>query len=229
MIRSAFASVLLLVGVLFVGEALAAPMELPGLDSTRYQLVWHADRPLAADDEAARRSQTVEDLSVEERKKIQARLKVRRQVVGIHQVLSFSTTGLLLAAEVFGVINFVAIDKGSPVYNQLKPSLGTHRVLVGAALSTYLAAGITAWTMPPAYKANIQRKPGGKKKVDSGKVHVALSVGHGIGMAAMLVSGALMANAADNKAWKGLAVYHTAFGITTAALVLSAGIVINTL
>jgi hypothetical protein len=181
------------------------------------------------DAEMGRRDQTLGDLSLEERKKIQARLKVRRELVGIHQVLSFSTTGLLLAAEVFGMINLAALDQGSPVYDRLKPSLGTHRVLVGAALSTYLAAGITAWTMPPAYKANIQRIPGAKKKTDSGKVHVALSVGHGIGMAAMLVSGALMANAADNKAWKGLAVYHTAFGITTAALVLGAAIVINTL
>lgn len=229
MTRAVLALPALLILVLFSGAAVAGPMELPGPDPARYHLGWEADLSGAVDDDAARRDQSIEDMSIEERKKIQERLKVRRKLVEVHQVLSFATTGLILAAEVFGVVNLVAIDRGSPVYSRLKPSLGSHRVLVGAALSTYFAAGLTAWAMPPAYKANIQKAPGAKTKTDSGKVHVALSVGHGIGMAAMLVSGALMANAADNKAWKGLAVYHTAFGITTAALVFSAAIVINTL
>ena len=56
-----------------------------------------------------------------------------------------------------------------------------------------------------------------------------MSVAHGIGMATMLITGGLMANAADNKAWEPLMATHVAAGFTTAALVLGAGIVINTL
>lgn len=209
----------------FAPEATAAP------DPTKFSLEWSRGGALDAPDvepEVGRRDQAVSDLSVEERKKIQAQLKLRRKLADVHQVLAFTTTGLILAAEVVGAINIAALDKGSPVYGNLKPSLGTHRVLAGAALSTYFAAGFTAWAMPPAYKANIGVKSG-KKKVDSGDVHVALSVGHGIGMATMLATGLLMANAADNKAWKPLAVTHTTVGFATAAMVLGAAIVINTL
>ncbi len=229
MIRASLAGLAALLCVAVSVPAAAAPMELPALDASRFSLRFAGDFSPAVDSDVARRDQSMEDLTIDERKALQARLKVRRSMVEVHQVLSFATTGLIVAAEVFGVVNLVALDQGDPIYSRLKPSLGSHRVLVGAALGTYFAAGLTAWTMPPAYKANIQRAEGAKHKTDSGKVHVALSVGHGIGMAAMLVSGALMANAADNKAWTGLAVTHTAVGITTAALVFSAAIVINTL
>ena len=220
MIRS-----LLVAGVLLLalpGALHAAPMDLPGPSASRYELVWGPA-------ESGRRDASVAELSVEERKKIQAQLKLRRKLADVHQVLAFTTTGFILAAEVVGVINLVGLDTGSPTYDRLKPSLGSHRVLVGAALSTYLASGIAAWAMPPAYKANVAAATPGRKKVDSGDLHVALSVGHGIGMATMLATGILMANVADNKAWQPLAVAHTAAGFTTAALVLGAGIVINTL
>ena len=169
------------------------------------------------------------DLSVEERRKIQARLKVRRAMAEAHQVMAFTTAGLIIAAGVFGVINLVALDMGDPTYRNLKPSLGVHRVLAGAAVGTYFASGVLAWAMPPAYKSNLAGPAGRKKKADSGDIHVALSVAHGVGMATMLATGLLMANAADNSAWEPLVVTHTAVGFTTAAMVIGAGIVINTL
>ena len=223
MIRALFvAAVLCLVAL--AAPAQAAPMNLPGLDPSRYSL----GAELSIDTDVARRDAGVDELSVEERKKIAAQLKLRRKLADVHQVLAFTTTGLLTAAVVFGAINVAALDRGSPAYASLKPSLGTHRVLAGAALSTYFAAGLSAWAMPPAYKANVAARAG-KKKADSGDIHVALSVGHGIGMATMLATGLLMANVADNRAWKPLAAAHTAVGFTTAALVFGGAIVINTL
>ena len=169
-----------------------------------------------------------EDLSVEERRAIQDRLKVRRAMVEAHQVLSISTTGLILAAEVFGVVNAVALQQGNPPYRDLKASLAVHRVLVGGALGTYFGSGLLAWTMPRAFRAQVPASSR-KKKLDSGDLHVALSVGHGVGMLTMLATGVLMANVADNKAWEPLLVTHAAVGFATAAMVVGAAVVINTL
>lgn len=220
---------LLLLALLVASPALAADgMAVPGPDPARFHL--EAAPLLAPTVEVPREQQSMADLSVEERRAIQERLKVRRQLAEVHQVLAFTTSGLIVAAEVFGVINLVSLDKGDPPYRDLKGSLAAHRILAGASLGTYFAAGLTAWAMPPAYKANLAAQPTtGKKKVDSGDVHVALSVAHGIGMATMLATGVLMANVADNKAWEPLVATHTAVGFTTAALVFGAAIVINTL
>jgi hypothetical protein len=201
-------------------------MEVPGPDPSQFYLIHSNDMVPAVVLDVPTEAQA--DLSVEERRAIQERLKVRRTLAEIHQVMSFTTAGLIIAAEVFGVINLVAIDTGDPVYRDLKPSLGMHRILAGAAIGTYWTTGALAWAMPPAYNANIKAK-GGKKKADSGDAHVALSVAHGIGMGTMLITGALLANAADNDAWKPLMVTHTAVGFATAALVIGAGVVINTL
>jgi len=222
---------LLLLGALSLalpGSALADGMLLPGPDPAMFALP-----PLSAtrSQEAVPGPPTEQqaELTIEERRAIQERLKVRRALAEAHQVMSFTTAGLIIAAEVIGVINLAALENGDPRYAELKPSLGIHRVLAGAAVGTYWTTGALAWAMPPAYNANLGSMPGKKKKADSGDIHAALSIAHGIGMGFMLVSGVLMANVADNKAWKPLVVGHTAVGFTTAALVIGSGIVINTL
>ncbi len=242
----------LLFVLLLPGAALAEGMPLPGPDPSRFQLmdvdaafvVLATTSPEARDRTAAAASPTddgatrvpegpthgaVEDLSVEERKAIQKRLEIRRKMADVHQALSIASAGLIVAADVVGLINFKAIEDGDPPYRDLKPSLAVHRILAASALTTYWGSGIVAWTMPPAYKANVASRPTGKKKPDSGDTHVALSVAHGIGMGTMMVTGLLMANAADNDAWSPLMVTHLASGLTTAALVIAGGIVIQTM
>lgn len=215
-----------LFGLLVPGFAHGSGMPVPAPDPSQFHLIAPEAEIPAVTFDLPTESQA--ELSVEERRAIQERLKVRRALAEAHQVMSFTTAGLIIAAEVVGVINLVAIEKGDPVYRDLKPSLGVHRVLAGAAIGTYWTTGALAWAMPPAYNANLKAKSG-KKKPDSGDAHVALSVAHGIGMGTMLITGALMANAANNDAWKPLMVTHTAVGFTTAALVIGGGIVINTL
>ncbi len=205
----------LLVGLIVPGAALADSMKLPGLDPTGFTLLEPS-------------SNGVEDLSVEQRRKIQKQLKIRRKMADIHQVMAFTSAGLIVAAEVFGTINFVALEEGNPPYRDLKGSLAAHRVLAGAAVATYWTTGAISWAMPPAYVANTA-KDAKKKKVDSGDVHAALSVAHGICMGTVMVTGVLMANAADNKAWGPLMVTHLTTGYLAAGLVIGSGIVINTL
>ncbi|MCO4770035.1 MAG: hypothetical protein KDA24_08410 [Deltaproteobacteria bacterium] len=224
---------LLLAVLLGPSAAFATGMNLPGPDPAKFHLPPPVHAPTGADVtvamelEAPRSSQA--DLSVEERRAIQKRLKVRRTMADVHQVMAFTSAGLIIAAEVIGTINFAALEEGDPPYRDLKPSLALHRVLAGAAIGTYWTTGAISWAMPPAYKANVASAPGKKKKADSGDAHVALSVAHGIGMGTMMITGALLANAADNKAWEPLMVTHLAVGYATAAMVIGAGIVINTL
>ena len=206
---------LLLVGLLVPGTALADSMKLSGPDPTGFTLL---EAP----------TNEMEDLSVEERRKIQKQLKIRRKMADVHQVMAFTSAGLILAAEIFGTINFVALEEGDPPYRDLKGSLAVHRVLAGAAVATYWTTGALSWAMPPAYVASSARDTK-KKKVDSGDIHAALSVAHGICMGAVMVTGVLMANAADNKAWEPLMAAHLTTGYLAAGLVIGSGIVINTL
>mgnify|MGYP000344649216 CR=1 FL=1 len=244
----------LLFALLLPGAAFAEGMPLPGPDPSQFQLMDVnaafvvlrtapvGARPDAPTTEAGSSTDApsgvpdaptdgaVDELSVEERKAIQKRLQLRRKMADVHQALSIASAGLIVAADVVGLINFQAIEEGNPPYRDLKPALAIHRILAASALTTYWGSGIIAWTMPPAYKANIASRPDlGKKKADSGDTHVALSVAHGIGMGTMMVTGLLMANAADNEAWSPLMVTHLASGLTTAALVIAGGIVIQTM
>jgi len=170
------------------------------------------------------------ELSIEERRKIQARLKVRRKMVPIHQTLAFVAAGSIVAAEIVGMINSVALRSGTPTRGGLEPSLGTHRVLAGIATTAYFGAGIVAWTMPPA----LARKPRAvdtsvKKRVDSGKLHQVLSVVHGIAMGTVVATGILQANIATGDEWEALLAAHTISGFTAAGTVIAAGIAIGTL
>jgi hypothetical protein len=170
-----------------------------------------------------------DEMSMDERRARQAQLKLRRQLLDVHQVLSFVAAGSIIATDVVGMFNHEALSNGVPIRSQIEGSLALHRVLVATTLTTYLGAGITAWTAPAAYR-NKQVEAAAKKsaKADSGDVHVALSVAHAIGMGTMLATGAIMANVAKGETWDGLLTVHTITGLTTAGLIIAAGVVIGT-
>ena len=94
---------LVLIRLLVPGSAFADSMKLPGLDPTDFTLL---EAP----------SNDMEDLSVEERRKIQKQLKIRRKMADIHQVMAFTSAGLIIAAEIFGTINFVALEELSLIH-----------------------------------------------------------------------------------------------------------------
>lgn len=170
-----------------------------------------------------------DDMSVDERRAIQARLKVRRQLLDVHQALSFVAAGSIIATDVVGMFNHEALDNGSPIRSELDGSLVLHRALVATTLTTYLGAGITAWAAPAAYRnAQVERAAKDSLKADSGDLHVALSVAHAIGMGTMLATGAIMANVAKGETWDGILTVHTISGFTTAGLIIASGIVIGT-
>jgi len=169
------------------------------------------------------------DMTVDERKAMQARLKTRRRLLDIHQALSFVAAGAIIAADVVGMFNHEALDLGAPVRSELEGTLALHRVLVATTVGTYLGAGVTAWAAPAAYRnaqAEAASKAGGK--ADSGDVHVALSVAHAIGMGTMMATGVIMANVAKGEAWDSLLTVHTITGFATAGLIIAAGITIGT-
>jgi hypothetical protein len=169
-----------------------------------------------------------EELSIDERRAIQARLKLRRKMVGFHQVFALTAAVSLVAADVVGLGNATSLARGEPERPRLEPPLAVHRILAATALTSYMAAGITAWTMPPALRLNRASK--NKKKVDSGDLHVAFSIVHGIAMATVITTGLLQANVAPaGKGWDALVATHTAAGITAAGFVIAAGITIGTL
>ena len=174
------------------------------------------------------------ELSLEERRKIQERLRIRRKMVDAHQVLSFVSAGSIIATEVVGIVNDVSLDKGIddsgiPLRPNLEPGLVTHRILAGVSIGTYLGAGITAWAMPRALKLNTAKPTRGK--LDSGVLHVVLSVIHGVSMATVVATGILQANVApvSDGAWDALVVTHKISGFTAAGFILAAGITIGTL
>jgi hypothetical protein len=175
------------------------------------------------------RSQSAdEEMSVDERREMQARLKLRRQLLDAHQVLSFVAAGSIIAADVVGMFNHEALDAGAPVRSELEGTLALHRALVATTVGTYFGAGITAWAAPAAYR-NAKAEAMSSGKADSGDVHVALSVAHAIGMGTMMATGILMANVAKGEDWDRLLSVHTITGFTTAGLIIAAGIVIGTL
>ncbi len=168
------------------------------------------------------------DMSIDERRALQKRLKLRRKMVEVHQVFAITTAASIVGANVVGLINRGAIDSGTPRRSDLEPPLALHRVLAGTALTSYLAAGITAWTMPPALR--LHKAQEGKKKFDSGDLHVAFSIVHGIAMATVMATGILQANVEPaGRNWDALVATHTVAGLTAASFVIAGGITIGTL
>ena len=168
-------------------------------------------------------------MAPEEARRIQNRLKLRRAVVKIHQPVAIAATASIVFTEVVGIINKNLIQYGNADFtSNPEPYLWIHRIGAGTALTTYLTAGILAWTMPEAYKVRRGAPTTGKRKADSGQIHRALSFAHAAAMGTTIVTGILQANVAKNAQWEPLVTVHTVAGFTSAALVLTAAIVIGT-
>lgn len=167
------------------------------------------------------------DLSVEERRAIQKRLKLRRKMVDAHTILSLISAGSLVATDIIGIGNLGALETSKPRRSNLEPGLITHRSLALLSSASYLGAGITAWTMPRAYQ--LQQPQTKKGKADSGDVHVAFSIIHGISMATVVATGLLQANVVTaSEDWEHVARTHLGAGLTAATFVIAGAIVIVT-
>ena len=234
-IQGTVAILMLVLSCICPADSLAADLQLPvsaphfefgeqsGLSNTPKTFNWQREKH-------AQEIDTTAELTIEQRRKIQARLKLRRKLVPVHQTLAFVAAGSIVAAEIVGMINSVALKSGQPLRGDLEPSLATHRVLAGVATTAYFGSGIVAWAMPPA----VVRKPRAvdtsvKKGVDSGKLHEALSVIHGIAMGTVVATGILQANVATGEDWEALVTVHSIAGFTAAGTVIASGIVIATL
>lgn len=171
-------------------------------------------------------------LSPEEAKRIQKSLKLRKQLVRLHQPLAVASAISIVTAEVIGIGNRMALLTGKPTDFTTEPGLDralmAHRLAAGTALVTYLGAGIVAWSMPEPYVRPITLDPTKKRKPDSSKIHRALSLGHGIAMGSVFVTGFLQANVAKAEHWEPLVIAHGISGLTAAALVLTSAVVIGT-
>lgn len=179
---------------------------------------------LSFDDEPA--------IAPEEAKRIQESLRLRKKLVPVHQTLAITAAISIVTAEVIGIGNRVALMTGKPENFTRNPGLDralwAHRLAAGTALTTYLGAGLVAWTMPRAYARPIGLMAGGKSKPDSSKVHRALSIGHGIAMGSVFVTGFLQANVLKTEHWEPVVIAHGISGFTAAALVLTSALVIGT-
>ncbi len=155
------------------------------------------------------------------------RLEVRRNMLVVHQVMAWTSLSSIIAAEVVGMTNRVALQSGSILRDDLDPSLGAHRGLAAAAIGTYYTAGIMAWLSPGPGGT---RKPGDKgfsEWKNTRDVHIAFSIAHNITMAMTIVTGALQANAVGAKNWEGMVATHTLMAFTTVGLMIPAAVVIS--
>ena len=100
----------------------------------------------------------------------------------------------------------------------------THRIAVTTTVSTYFVAGLLAWTMPGPDGAPASRKPF-PSLVGGRRVHVALSIAHGLAMAATIALGAVSSFATrDTPAWNAtVTAHHVAAATTTVLLVVAIG------
>ncbi len=172
-----------------------------------------------------------DSLSLDEKRKIQKSLEVRRKMVDVHTVLAFVASGMIVATEVVGVINSSFLEEPPDGFKRtdLEPSLAVHRALATGAMISYWGSGAVAWAMPPALRFNQQGQPQ-TKKVDSGELHAILSIIHGIAMGTVLVTGILQANVIPaSDAWGAVESTHAIAGFTAAGTVIAAAIVIGTL
>jgi hypothetical protein len=213
-------SLLLLLAVWALpASALAAPHSA---SAGQAQLAWQPhfefDRGEGAD---------ASDLTLEERRAMQARLKVRRKLVDVHTILSFVAAGSLVATDIIGAGNLAAIETASPARSKLEPPLGLHRALAVTSSASYLGAGVAAWTMPRALRLNTVKA---SKKVDSGDLHVAFSVIHGISMGLVVATGLAQANLVPaSEGWEHVMRVHLGAGATAATFVIGGAIVIGTM
>ncbi|MCK6527943.1 hypothetical protein L6R50_10425 [Myxococcota bacterium] len=159
-----------------------------------------------------------------EAEKLARRLAVGRSMREAHQRMALATLFTLIGAEVVGTVNAVQRRQGTGAVPEA--GLAAHRILAGTATGLYLTTGTLVWAAPkgPRSAGSSAPAPG---HVDSSKVHRALSVLHGIGMGAQLVTGFLMANVASGADYEALLTAHLVSGYATVGLMSAAGIVIT--
>ncbi len=152
-------------------------------------------------------------------------LEIRRKMLAAHQVLAWTSAFTIIAADVIGMINRLALQTGSIPRGELEGALVAHRVLVTAASATYWTSGVLAWTMPSP-TAKPQHKGVNPEWKDTRNTHIILSVIHSIAMGTVIATGILQANVVSPKAWEPLMFTHTTAGFVAAGFVLGASIVI---
>lgn len=152
-------------------------------------------------------------------------LEIRRNMLVAHQVLAWTSAFTIIAADVIGLINRIAIQTGSIHRADLEGSLAVHRVLVATASASYWTAGVLAWTMPSP-TARREHKGVNPEWEDTRNTHIILSVIHAIAMGTVIATGILQANVLPPEAWEPLIFVHTSAGFVAAGFVLSASIVI---
>lgn len=214
--RAAWIAVLLL--VLAVPTAASAQTDLQ-MPSTSPRLDWldgdtTSNRAVAVDGEVG---------ETELRRTLEI-LEIRRKMLTAHQVLAWTAAFSIIAAEVVGMINRVALQGGTIHRSKMEPLLGLHRGIAGVALTSYWGAGVVAWTMP---------SPSGRREHkginhwgDTRDTHIILSIIHTISMGIVTATGILQANVLPAEHWEPLMVTHTTAGFVAAGFVLSAAVVI---
>ena len=89
--------------VLLVTAALLLPSSAMARGfAVRPHLEW---QPVEAPTQSHGEDVDFDSLSIDEKRKIQKSLQVRRKMVDVHTVLAFAAAGLLVATEVVGIVN----------------------------------------------------------------------------------------------------------------------------
>lgn len=203
---------------LAIPTAAAAQADLQ-LPSTSPRLDW------LDDDTPSNRAVAVDgDVGETELRRTLEILEIRRKMLTAHQILAWTAAFSIIAAEVVGMVNRVALQGGTIHRSQMEPLLGIHRGLAGVALTSYWGAGVVAWTMP---------SPSGRREHkgvngwgDTRDTHIILSIIHTIAMGLVTATGILQANVLPSAHWEPLMVTHTTAAFVASGFVLSAAVVI---
>ncbi len=158
-------------------------------------------------------------------------LHTRRKMLEAHQVVAFTSSVLIVAAEVVGVVNRVSLQGRDPANDvgiprsDLEPMLGLHRGLAGGAIGTYWTAAVIAWTMPsPSTRPQDKGISEWKSTRDT---HIVLSILHNVFMGLVTVTGVLQANVVPAEHWEPLVALHTVSGFAASGFLAAATITVS--
>ncbi len=147
------------------------------------------------------------------------RLMARGKTVRAHRAFGVVSVASMFAAQGFGIGNHIALDRGVS-RDDLGPTQNVHRALALTAVSTWFVSGMLAWTMPGP-DGTLASKRLSPQMSRGRRAHIALSVAHGIAMAATVSLGMVSSFATkDTPAWNGTIVAHHAAAATTTTLLL---------
>jgi hypothetical protein len=213
----------------WIGLVVALALALPAAASAQIELQLPAHEPSLdwLDDGAiGDRAVAVDgDVGEDELRWTLERLHIRRTMLTIHQVLAWTAAFSIVTAEVFGMINRVALEEGTIHRSKMEPLLAVHRSIAAVALTSYWGAGVMAWTMPsPSGRPEHKGLNGWGTGRDP---HIILSILHTVCMGIVTATGILQANILPASAWEPLVVIHTTAGFLAAGFVFSAAIVID--